>query len=146
MRVTYDNVADMAYIYVKDPIPPGAAVERVIVGDVEAIDLVLDYDAKGRILGIEVFHPRTQLPPEVLEAAEQIGRDPDLLDGVGLLLEVSDALMERFPGPCEFLQRRAKEPATESEAREAIFSKLGRPSLAHLPADLKARVYGTRHV
>ena len=148
MRITYDKSVNMAYIYVKDPIPPGAAVTQKIVEEELGDYFMLDLDDQGQLLGIEVSHASTRRPPEVLAAAEANDKDldvlDDLLEGGRLLREVADALQERFPGPCEFLRQRAREPATEAEAREAIFSKLGRPSLAHLSATLRARAYGVK--
>lgn len=48
MRITYDNEADALYV----PVRPGASVARsVIVDD----DRVVDIDAEGRAVGIEVL-------------------------------------------------------------------------------------------
>jgi uncharacterized protein YuzE len=72
MRVTYDAAADMGYIYLVDEIKPGEAVRQVIAGEDEAF--VLDLDAQGRLLGIEVFGAGTQLHPNLLAIAERIDR------------------------------------------------------------------------
>lgn len=71
MHVTYDPVADMAYIYLAD-IAPGGVRTSVVIEDQELRgDLVIDLDADGRILGVEVFRPREQLPAPLLAAARR---------------------------------------------------------------------------
>ncbi|MFJ8647461.1 DUF2283 domain-containing protein [Streptomyces sp. NPDC093546] len=70
MRVEYDATADMAYLYLVDGIGPGEAVRQVPVGE-DMIALV-DLDAQGRLLGVEVFDARARLHPEVLARAERI--------------------------------------------------------------------------
>lgn len=69
MRVTYDAKAGMAYIYLADAVAPGEAVRQAIAGDDMAA--VLDFDANGRLLGVELSTRR--LHPNLLEIAEQIG-------------------------------------------------------------------------
>jgi uncharacterized protein YuzE len=69
MRVTYDVEAGMAYIYLVDVIAAGEAVRQVIAGDDMAA--VLDFDASGRLLGVEISLHR--LHPGLLAIAEQIG-------------------------------------------------------------------------
>ena len=69
MRVTYDVKAGMAYICLVDAIAPGEAVRQVIAGDDMAA--VLDFDADGRLLGVELSLSR--LHPDLLAMAEQIG-------------------------------------------------------------------------
>jgi uncharacterized protein YuzE len=73
MRVTFDTVADMGYIYLVDEIQPGQAVRQVIAGEDEAF--VLDLDEQGRLLGVEVFGAGNRLPPALLAIAERIGTD-----------------------------------------------------------------------
>ncbi|WP_342668602.1 DUF2283 domain-containing protein [Streptomyces niveus] len=73
MRVEYDAVANMAYIYLVDSIAPGEAVRQVPAEDDTAI---LDYDSHGRLLGIELFSARRRLHPELLASAERIDREP----------------------------------------------------------------------
>ena len=72
MRVTYDATTDMGYIHLLDEIPPGDAVRQVIAGEDAAF--VLDLDAAGRLLGVEVFGAGGRLHPDLLAVAEQIGR------------------------------------------------------------------------
>ena len=68
MRVTYDPEADAAYAYLVDHIEPGEAVRQVIAHDG---DVVLDLDAKGRLLGVEVLGAKRLLRPETLLRAEK---------------------------------------------------------------------------
>lgn len=68
MRVTHDRDTDMAYVYVKDPIEPGEAVRNIAWPDGENMPaFILDLDAEGRLLGIEVFGASERLHPSVLE-------------------------------------------------------------------------------
>ncbi|MFF8831157.1 DUF2283 domain-containing protein [Streptomyces sp. NPDC015131] len=71
MRVQYDASVDMAYISLGGEIGPGEAVRQVPAGE-DGVAL-LDLDADGRLLGIEVPDARARLRPGVLEAAERIG-------------------------------------------------------------------------
>ncbi|MGY1580337.1 DUF2283 domain-containing protein [Streptomyces sp. MN13] len=71
MRIEYDAAANMAYVYLVDGIAPGEAVQQTVAG--EDTTAVLDLDAQGRVLGIELFDARGRLRPELLDAAETIG-------------------------------------------------------------------------
>ncbi len=66
MRFTYDGEADAAYIYLVD-IPPGGA-KKTYVCDAEEVDgmINLDFDAEGRLLGIEVLNASRKLPRGLL--------------------------------------------------------------------------------
>jgi uncharacterized protein YuzE len=71
MRVTYDSEVDAAYIYLVDLIPPGAAKKTYTCDATEVNGMInLDFDASGRLLGIEVLDAREKLPPELLDEAE----------------------------------------------------------------------------
>ena len=59
--VTYDAEADAAYIRLS----PAMVAESEEVSD----GIVLDYDADGRILGMEVLRARTHLSPDLLGKA-----------------------------------------------------------------------------
>lgn len=59
--VSYDAEADAAYIRFS----PGEVEESEEV----SAGIVLDYDANGHIIGIEVMDARRQLPPQLLEEA-----------------------------------------------------------------------------
>lgn len=54
MRLTISPRTGAAYVYVIDPIPDGGVDHSVEVGD----DRVIDYDAKGAILGYEFLSVR----------------------------------------------------------------------------------------
>ena len=68
MRVTFDPESDMAYVCPVDAVGPGEATRQVATDDGGT---VLDHDAQGRLLGIELFGARSQLPPDVLKLAER---------------------------------------------------------------------------
>jgi uncharacterized protein YuzE len=70
MRVTYDPADGMAYVYLVDDIKPGEAKRQEVTED----GLVLDYDADGKLLGIEILGADRLLRPETIERAERPGR------------------------------------------------------------------------
>jgi uncharacterized protein YuzE len=73
IRVTYDEVANAAYIYLQ---PPGTRSAHMYPCDpVEVGGMInLDFDAAGRLIGLEVLDARAKLPPELLAQAEDITR------------------------------------------------------------------------
>ena len=73
LKVTYDEVANAAYIYLS-PGAEGTRVARTYPCDPIKVDgmINLDFDAAGRLVGVEVLAARTKLPPELLTAAEDI--------------------------------------------------------------------------
>lgn len=73
-RVTYDKEADAAYIYLKT-IGPGEASYQLR----PAVDIILDINRDGALIGIEVLRATTSLPREVLDGAEL--QAPVNLDG-----------------------------------------------------------------
>jgi uncharacterized protein YuzE len=75
VRMTYDSEANAAYIYLVDQIDRGE-VGRSCVADI-AMDnaaITIDFDAEGRILGIEVLGASQALRAETIGAAENITR------------------------------------------------------------------------
>jgi uncharacterized protein YuzE len=73
MRATYDPGSDAAYIYLKDRIAYGEVKNSVeCENDDDAAGIVLDFEANGVLLGIEVLRPRKTLPKELLDHAERI--------------------------------------------------------------------------
>ena len=74
MRITYDGSADSAYVYVVSDIGPGEASytygcdPREVKGEIS-----LDFDAAGRLLGIEVLDASRFLGEGLLGKAEIIG-------------------------------------------------------------------------
>lgn len=67
MRLTYDPEADAAYIYLADEIAPGGVARTYTCDPSEVGGMVnLDFDAAGRLIGIEVMDASRILPPEAL--------------------------------------------------------------------------------
>ncbi|MEV0679923.1 DUF2283 domain-containing protein [Actinosynnema sp. NPDC050436] len=78
LRVTYDREADAAYVHFTDPLTrPRSA--RTYACDPVAVDgmVNIDFDADGRIVGVEVLGARAKLAPYLLDAADQLGRAPE---------------------------------------------------------------------
>ena len=70
MRVSYDEEADAAYIYLRE-IRPGEAEYTHVVEFEGQKDMVnLDFDRDGRLIGVEVLSASRQLPPQVLTIAD----------------------------------------------------------------------------
>ena len=60
VRVTYDVDADAAYIYLQ-AIPAGG-VERTIPVELANGEVSLDFDARGKLIGIEILGAGAVLP------------------------------------------------------------------------------------
>lgn len=71
MRVTYDSEANAAYFPIGDDVADGSAVENVVVERPGRGDIVLDFDADGRLLGVEVIGATELLHATVLERARR---------------------------------------------------------------------------
>jgi uncharacterized protein YuzE len=73
LKVTYDEAANAAYIYLK-PGAEGARVARMYACDPIEVDglINLDFDGSGCLIGVEVLAARTKLSPELLAMAEDI--------------------------------------------------------------------------
>lgn len=73
MRITYDSDADAAYIYLTDEIVAGT-VKRTEVADVPSHpgSFNFDFDADGRLLGIEVLAAGNVLSEVTLQDAADI--------------------------------------------------------------------------
>jgi uncharacterized protein YuzE len=71
VRWELDTEADAAYLSITDDEAGGAAVEQVVVGREGRGDIVLDFNADGRLLGVEVLGASALLRPDTLEGAEQ---------------------------------------------------------------------------
>jgi uncharacterized protein YuzE len=82
MRITYDRSVDAAYIYLVDSIVPGAVASTSLC---EArgcgAQISLDFDASGRLLGIEVLAASCCLPQALLDQASPIEQDDGLTQG-----------------------------------------------------------------
>lgn len=71
MKVVYDRAADAAYVYLQE-IREGQAVQQREVDP----GIVADFDAEGRLLGLEVLEASRRLAPEVLASAEDGAAGP----------------------------------------------------------------------
>ncbi len=69
IRVTFDRGANAAYIYLRD-IEPGGVGKTVPVHDAPGM-VNLDFDRKGRLIGIEVLPATRHLPQAILDSAER---------------------------------------------------------------------------
>ncbi|MCJ1697557.1 DUF2283 domain-containing protein [Rathayibacter caricis] len=71
MRITYDPTADAAYIMITDRIADGSAVQQLdsIATPGGLGEVILDFDADGRLLGVEILNARDVLPSSVIDAA-----------------------------------------------------------------------------
>ena len=65
MRIEYEKETNTAYIYVKEEIKPGEARRT----NDTIRDLLLDFDVKGRLLGIEILDAKKLLGRQVLARA-----------------------------------------------------------------------------
>lgn len=70
MRITYDKEADATYIYIKYPIKKGESKTQIPLED---YPIILDFDKKDRLLGIEVLSASKILNKKVIEKAIKIG-------------------------------------------------------------------------
>lgn len=67
MRITYDSDADAAYIYLVDEIGAGGVDRTVPVEAIATHAMVnLDFDASGKLIGIEVLDASNLLPDDLL--------------------------------------------------------------------------------
>ncbi|TYK51119.1 DUF2283 domain-containing protein [Actinomadura decatromicini] len=74
VKVTYDQQANAAYIYLLDPTQAGTKSAHMYACDPVDVDGVinLDFDAEGRVIGIEILDARSKLPRYLLDAAERL--------------------------------------------------------------------------
>jgi len=71
MRTTFDAEADAAYITLVPQDKPGRSVRNVEV-ESSAGSVVLDFDAAGVLLGVEVLGATKTLDPAFLDTAARI--------------------------------------------------------------------------
>jgi len=78
MYVTLESQSNMGYIGLR-PDGSGIVADSVELSDyaddagVETLhDLILDFDARGRLIGIEVMNAKRALPESLLDAAKRI--------------------------------------------------------------------------
>ncbi|MBP2456906.1 uncharacterized protein YuzE [Clavibacter michiganensis] len=72
--MTYDPVADAAYVELAGPVGDGEAATTIhsITTPDDRGEVALDFDADGRLLGIEVLGASAVLPAAVLADAVRI--------------------------------------------------------------------------
>jgi len=71
MRIRYDSKADAAYIEIASEIGLGGVASTYMCDPGEVQGMInLDFDADGRLLGVEIMDASKRLPPEALRAAE----------------------------------------------------------------------------
>ncbi len=66
MKITYDKEADAAYVYLDKEIKEGQVKKSVEKTE----DIILDFDKKGRLLGVEILNASKKLSKGVLEEAK----------------------------------------------------------------------------
>ena len=66
MKFEYDKEIDAAYIYLKYPIKECQAKKTIQLND----DIILDFDEKNRLLGVEILNASKVLKKEVLLEAQ----------------------------------------------------------------------------
>ena len=72
--ITYDKSADAVYIYLAHTIAPGMVKKTCPCDALETgVQVNLDFDDSGRILGIEILDASIRLPKEILAEAKIIG-------------------------------------------------------------------------
>jgi len=72
-RVTYDAKANAAYFYLTDPQKERKVARMYPCDPIEVDGMInLDFDADGRMIGVEVLAASTKLPQYVLDQAERI--------------------------------------------------------------------------
>ncbi len=68
MKIEYDKEVDAAYLYLEYPIKDGDAKKTITVKE----DINVDFDNKGKLLGVEVLNASKHLNKKViLEAQKQ---------------------------------------------------------------------------
>ena len=68
MKITYDKEADAVYIYLKYPIKKGESKKQLPVNEC----IILDFDKKDRLLGIEILFASKVLNKKFLKQAKRI--------------------------------------------------------------------------
>ncbi len=66
MEIEYDKEADAAYIYVEYPVKKGEAKKTIELNE----NIILDFDTKGKLLGMEILNASKILNKKVLLEAQ----------------------------------------------------------------------------
>jgi uncharacterized protein YuzE len=76
MKMSYDRSVDAAYIQVAAQIEAGGVAKTYPCDPLEVGgEINLDFDAEGRLIGIEVLDASKKLPPELLDLAATTAAD-----------------------------------------------------------------------
>lgn len=76
MRLTYDETVQAAYLWLipQDEVVAPVTSVPVARSGARSADLIIDLDAKDRIVGFEFLNPQTQLSVRALAGAEPLPR------------------------------------------------------------------------
>lgn len=62
MKLEYDKDVDAAYIYIEDNIKDGGVTKTIELND----NIILDFDAKGKLIGVEILNASKVLNEKIL--------------------------------------------------------------------------------
>ena len=68
MKLEYDKEADAAYIYLEYPIKKGQSKNTIELNE----NIMLDFDSKGKLLGVEILNASKVLNKKILVEAQPI--------------------------------------------------------------------------
>ena len=71
VRITHEPSAGAAYIEFRS-MDPGEAIENLVIERPGLGTIVLDFNAAGTFLGVEIIGAEALAPPELLTDAEQL--------------------------------------------------------------------------
>ncbi|MBS3158021.1 DUF2283 domain-containing protein [Candidatus Woesearchaeota archaeon] len=66
MKLEYDKEVDAAYIYLDQPLKEGEAKKTIELNE----NIILDFDDKGKLLGVEILNATKVLNKKVLLEAQ----------------------------------------------------------------------------
>lgn len=69
LKITHDPKTDRAYIYLRNGVTKPEE-SRICAEVGEPVEIIVDFDRSGRLLGIEVLNASRLMPPRLLEQAE----------------------------------------------------------------------------
>ena len=67
MRIEFDKEADVAYIYIQQEIGEGEVARTIEVNE----SIILDFDASGKLMGIEILNAKKNLTKDILNSIVQ---------------------------------------------------------------------------
>jgi uncharacterized protein YuzE len=67
MKIEYDKEVDAAYLYLEHPIKDGEAKKTITVKE----DISIDFNDKGKLLGVEVLNASKHLNKKVILEAQK---------------------------------------------------------------------------